>query len=237
MNISGTGSLPGGEYQEAIHISGCGKITGNTYCTELSISGTGKVEGDLRCSGKVGVSGNGKINGNLDASEVAISGNGKVGGALRCDRCSVSGNFGAKSIAVNNLHVSGACHSDGDLSAEEAVVHGGVSVGGLLNTEKLDVTFDFGSSANAIGGSFIKIHRKGAVAGLFVWLFGKLKNAVFKVNTSIEGDMIDIEHVVADSVIGRDVKIGPGCKIGCVIYGETIEIDKSAEIDTCKQGE
>ena len=123
------------------------------------------------------------------------------------------------------------------VAAEDAVFHGGVSVGGLINTERLDVLFDFGSSANAIGGSFIKIRRKGVVAALFVMLFGKLKNALFHVKNSIEGDVIDIEYVVADSVIGRDVKIGPGCKIGCVIYGDTIEIDKSAEVDTYKQGE
>lgn len=237
MNISGSGSLPGGEYQETINISGSGKITGSTSCTGFGISGSGKVEGDLHCSGKVKFSGNGKIKGNLDASEVAISGNGEVGGALRCDKCSASGNIKAKSIAANTLHVSGMCRTDEDIAAEDAVFRGGLSVGGLINTEKLDVIFDFGSSANAIGGSFIKIQRKGAVAGLFIRLFGKLKSALFQVNTSIEGDVIDVEYVVAQSVIGRDVKIGPGCKIECVIYGDTIEIDKSAEVGTYKQGE
>jgi len=237
MRISGSGSLPGGDYQEAINISGSGKITGNTSCTEFSISGSGNVEGDLRCTGKVKVSGNGKIKGNLDAAEVAVSGNGNIDGTLRCDNCSASGNISANSFATNTLHISGMCTSDGDVAAEDAVVRGGLSVGGLINTEKLDVMFDFDSSANAIGGSFIKIRRKGAVAGLFVRLFGMLKNAMFHVNTSIEGDVIDIEYVEAESVIGRDVKIGPGCKIGCVIYGETISIDNSATVGVCNQGE
>lgn len=233
MNISGSGSLPGGDYQDAINISGCGKVTGNVSCTDFNVSGSGSVEGDLRCLGDAKISGNGNIKGNMDAIAVSVSGNGKVGGSLQCEKCSSSGNLKVDSIAANELHVSGLLRSDGDVTSEDAVIRGGITCNGLINAEKLDVIFDFGSSANSIGGSFIKIRRKGVVGGLFARMFGKKKGGIFQVTDSIEGDVIDIEYVVANSVMGRDVKIGPGCKIGQVIYGETISVSTDAEIEHC----
>ena len=76
MKIAGSGSLPGGDYNEEIIISGSGKITGSASCTEFKISGSGKVAGDLRCSGQFGISGSGHINGSLLAPEVKVSGSG-----------------------------------------------------------------------------------------------------------------------------------------------------------------
>lgn len=235
MNIAGSGSLPGGEYQEDINISGSGKITGSTSCTNFNVSGSGKVEGDLCCRGDLKFSGNGQIKGNLEAAKVSVSGNGKVGGSVQCDSCSVSGNFQAQSLATNNLHTSGMLRTEGDIAAEDAVIRGCVVADGLINAEKLDIIFDFRSSANSIGGSFIKIRRKGAVARLFTILLGKRKSDHFQVAGSIEGDVIDIEYVIADTVIGREVKIGPGCKIGTLTYTDSLNLNPESEVGTCSK--
>ncbi|MCR5477749.1 MAG: hypothetical protein K6E92_09050 [Lachnospiraceae bacterium] len=42
--------------------------------------------------------------------------------------------------------------------------------------------------------------------------------------------MIDLEHVTAESVVGREVKIGPGCRIGRVLYTESANISPEAEV-------
>ena len=47
MVISGSGSLPGGDYNEEVRISGSGVINGNISCTEFSISGSGEVRGNI----------------------------------------------------------------------------------------------------------------------------------------------------------------------------------------------
>ncbi len=235
MNIAGSGSIPGGDYQEAIHISGSGTVNGSASCTEFTISGSGKVNGHLHCSGNVKISGSGTIAGDLDAVSATISGGGKVDGAFRSEKCSVSGSFHARSLMATHLHSSGFLKSDKDITAEAAVFHGGVKAGGLINAENLDIVFDASSSADSIGGSFIKIRRKGLITGLWVWLFGKLKNAHFHVNESIEGDEIDIEYVVADTVIGKNLKIGPGCKIGRVVYSVAADISTEAEVGTCEK--
>ena len=233
MNIAGSGSLPGGEYNDAINISGSGKIMGNVSCTEFTASGSGTVNGDLRCQGNVKISGSGSIKGNLDAMEVSISGSGKVQGELACEKCSVSGMAHAGSFMTNSLPSSGMLSSDGDITAEDAVFHGAVSAGGLINAEKLEIVFDANSKAASVGGSSIRIRRKGIAASLFSRLIGRKSFARMQVEESIEGDVIDVEYVTADSVVGKSVKIGPGCKIGTVIYAETVEVSPEAEVGTC----
>lgn len=235
MKIAGSGSLPGGDYNEEIIISGSGKITGSASCTEFKISGSGKVAGDLRCSGQFGISGSGHINGSLLAPEVKVSGSGHVDGAVQTGKCHVSGSFHTGSVDCNELHSSGAIHSDGDISVEDVVIHGSVRCGGLLNGERIDVECDGRSSADSIGGSFIKIRKKGVIAGLFQRLFGGKDADCFQVAGSVEGDVIDLEYTVAESVVGRDVRIGPGCRIKRVLYTETADISPDAEVESCER--
>lgn len=235
MNIAGSGRLPGGEYNEEISISGSGKIKGSAACTEFSISGSGKVEGDLTCSEKFKISGSGKVEGGLLAPEVSVSGSGKVADSIRTGKCHVSGSLHAGSIDCNELHVSGSVRTDVGISAEDVVVHGGITCGGLLNAERIEVVFNGGSSADAIGGSSVKIRRRGPVAGVFAILFGGKQRALFQVAGRVEGDILDLEYLTAEAVVGREVYIGPGCDIGRVIYSETVEISPDAIVGSCEQ--
>lgn len=235
MKIAGSGSLPGGDYNEEIIISGSGTVNGSASCTEFKISGAGKAGGDLRCSGKFSISGSGKVDGNLQAPEVHVSGSGKVDGAVQTGNCHISGSFHAGSVDCNELHSSGAISTDGDISGEDVVIRGAVRCGGLLNGERIDVECDGGSSADSIGGSFIKIRKKGVVAGFFQKLFGGKNSDCFRVAGSVEGDVIDIEYTTAESVVGREIHIGPGCSIGRVLYTESADISPEAEVGSCEQ--
>ena len=236
MMIAGSGSLPGGDYQEDIKISGSGTVNGNVSCTEFGISGSGKVDGNLVCSGKASISGSGSVQGNVTAKErFTISGSGSVKGEIRSEKLVVSGSLSCDSVSVEDLTVSGSMKSQGNVSAENAAVHGDIYCGGLINAEKLEVEFESGSGADSIGGSYIKIRRKGVVSGMFRRLIGKKTEGMFKVNGSIEGDVVDLEYVIAESVVGREVKIGPGCIIGSVSYSEKFTGDPSAEVRKAEQ--
>ncbi len=237
MVISGSGSLPGGDYNEEVRISGSGVINGNVSCTEFSISGSGEVQGNLHCTGNAKISGSGSVKGNLEAGETSISGSGTVSGNVKGNRCNVSGMFEAGGIMVNELNVSGKIKAGGDISAENAVIHGMIEAAGLINAEKFDTAFDYDSSAEAIGGSFIHIRRKGLAAGFFSRLFKGNKGGCFTVSGSIEGDVIDIEYTTAESVVGREVIIGPGCKIGKLTYIEKINISPEAEVGSVEKAE
>ena len=235
MKIAGSGSIPGGEYQEEIHISGTGKVTGSTSCTGVSISGTGKIEGDLHCTGEVSSSGSGKVKGDLEADELHSSGSFDVEGGLRCKKISSSGSLNAGSVSADKLHISGMLKCDEDISAEDAVIRGYVKSGGLINAEKLDIEFDTSSEANSIGGSSIRIRKKGFIAAAILKFIGKDDAGLFKVSGSIEGDDIDIEYVEADSVTGKNVKIGPGCNIGVVSFSGTYKASEDSVVGTVEE--
>lgn len=237
MVISGSGSLPGGDYQEEIRISGSGKVNGSVSCTGLSISGSGKVCGDLRSEGNVSISGSGSVEGNAEVKTFSVSGSGSVSGALKGEQCSVAGSFQVGNVSVQKLSSSGSIQVKGDLSAEQAVIRGGVYADGLINAEDLDVAFETDSRADAIGGSTIKIRKKGAVHGLLDRIFKAGKDGTFQVKGSIEGDEIDIEYVEADTVVGRNVTIGPGCKIKHLSYSGKAKISPDAEVEENSRGE
>ncbi len=54
MNISGSGHIPAGEYNEKVSISGSGKIDGNLRCLGLSCAGSVHGCGEIECAEDVG---------------------------------------------------------------------------------------------------------------------------------------------------------------------------------------
>ena len=74
---------------------------------------------------------------------------------------------------------------------------------------------------HAIGGGSIHILQKdtAVILGLFRTTPGRARIG------SIEGDDIELENVEADIVRGKYVRIGHGCRIGTVEYGENLEAE------------
>jgi cytoskeletal protein CcmA (bactofilin family) len=178
------------------------------------------------------ISGTGSVKGNLEAAEVNVSGQGIMDAVVQCDRVTVSGMMRASSVIVDEVHVSGLLETEEDISAEDAVIHGCVKAGGLINAERLEVTFDGESCADSIGGSSIRIRRKGTVASAIQRLLGRKDGGCFLVNGGVEGDEIDLEYVIAESVTGKNIKIGPGCRIGRVVFSGTYQCSEEAEVES-----
>ncbi|MGA8943178.1 MAG: hypothetical protein WB502_10735, partial [Thermoactinomyces sp.] len=51
----------------------------------------------------------------------------------------------------------------------------------------------------------------------------------------IEGDEIELEYTRAKVVRGKNVKIGPGCKVDLVEYQDSYDADSDAEVKEAKQ--
>ena len=75
--------------------------------------------------------------------------------------------------------------------------------------------------AVAIGGGTIRVLQKdtAVILGLFRTTPGRARIG------SIEGDDIELENVEAEIVRGKYVRIGHGCRIGTVEYGENLEAE------------
>lgn len=230
MNISGSGSLPGGDYNEDIRISGSGKVNGNAICDTMVVSGSGHVYGDLTCRGAMKVSGSGKVDGTLAASELHVSGSCHIGGPAQItDSIGISGSCHVGPVRCTELRVSGSLNAEGDVSAEDAEIKGKIECTGLINAGTLTVAFSGNCFADSIGGSVIEINMGRFGGGLISRFF--MGERAFTVQNSIEGDKINLQHVIADTVVGRDVVIGPGCKIRRVVYGEHIDISPEASVE------
>ena len=225
MKISGSSTMPGGEYGR-VSISGAGKVQGSLKCEELHCSGAAKVHGDVDCAG-----------------ELRTNGAGKVDGSARCGSLSASGAFSAQTVQVEGLaSVSGSLRTEqaftadelrasgsleagsrvsGDVEAETAVLSGAVEIGGLLNAETVEISANRAVHISAIGGGTIRVLQKdtATVLGIFHTSPGCARIG------SIEGDNIELENVEAEIVRGKYVRIGHGCRIGTVEFGENLEAE------------
>ena len=232
MNIAGSGSLPGGDYNEGIHIAGSGRVNGSASCTELCIAGSGRVDGDLLCSEQLKISGSGHIEGSVRAHSVNISGSGHIGGSLTSDgEISNKGSLHCGAIRCVSLKNSGTLHAEGDISAEEAIIRGAVHTPGLINAERVEIELGGDSKADSIGGSTITVSSRDEKKGFFARLLTGGESGILTVTNSIEGDVVTLENTVAASVTGRIVKIGKNCSIRQVWYSDGIEISPDANVD------
>ena len=78
-----------------------------------------------------------------------------------------------------------------------------------------------GVYGGAIGGGTIRVLQKdtATVLGIFHTSPGCARIG------SIEGDNVEFENVEAEIVRGKYVRIGHGCRIGTVEYGENLEAE------------
>ena len=237
MKISGSSTMPGGEYGR-VSISGAGKVQGSLKCEELHCSGAAKVHGDVDCAGELRTNGAGKVDGSarcgslsasgaFSAQSVQVEGLASVSGSLRteqaltADELRASGSLEAGSVHCRAFRTSGSCRVSGDIEAETAVLSGAAEIGGLLNAETVEISANRAVHISAIGGGTIRVLQKdtATVLGIFHTSPGCARIG------SIEGDNIELENVEAEIVRGKYVRIGHGCRIGTVEYGENLEAE------------
>lgn len=248
MKISGSGHLPGGEY-EAVTISGSGRCHGVIKCKSFHGSGSTHCEDDILCEDSFAVSGSGHLDRNVKAAEIRCSGSFHLGDTAEAQshaRFSGSSRIGGNCISHGELHASGSFCVGGDIEAENARIFGVVECGGLLNAETLYMELESNRSrVTSIGGSSIEIKPRHGSSGrsftIFGWRIsrgerdGGSAGIVLEVAESIEGDEIRIEAVKAGTVVGRTVFIGENCRIGTVRYSESIEVADSAVVENIEK--
>jgi len=239
MNISGSGHIAAGEYNEKISVSGSGRIDGSVRCVALSCSGSVRGEGDIACSEDVRVSGSSYFKKSVSAKDVLVSGSVSVDGDITVEKeLRVSGGLKCGgSIKCSIMRCSGGIDVGKEAEADEIRISGRITCTGLLNAEKIDISLDgVGSSSRigSIGGSEIKVRndRKGSCSPrmpLLSKLVG-IGGGVLSVDELVEGDIVAVECVKAPKVVGRVVAIGAGCDIELVQYSEEIEIHPDAKV-------
>ena len=236
MNISGSGSIAAGEYNEKISVSGSGRLDGNIRCIALHCSGSVKGTANVVCSEDARISGSCHIEQSLSAQNINVSGSLKVGGdVIGKGEVKLSGGISCGgSLKCESFDCSGGLDVGGEIAAEEIRISGAIKCGGLMNAEKIDINIDGHSNSSrvgSIGGGEIKI-KSSANKVKRKLLLNKIIGCGggFSVDEYIEGDVVTLEDVTAPKVVGRIVSIGAGCNIDLVQYSEKIEIHPDAKV-------
>lgn len=233
VSVSGAGVIAGGSYSR-VSISGAGKINGDVYAENLTMSGAGRVSGHCEVV-LLTVSGTGKFEKAVLADEMKVSGVANVQGPVKIKELKCSGTFkAAENISSEYIKVTGMLHVGGDVEAEIFRASGGFDIRGLLSADRIEIHPGGRCRAQEIGGAKIDIRRYGSRdrAGLLDSLLRALSSSWGgDVEAAlIEGDEIYLENTRADVVRGKQIQIGPNCKIGLIEYSESLQVHDDSEV-------
>ena len=231
LNIDGLGTHTGGEF-DRVTISGKGRITSDLNCLSLDISGMCTLEGNV-VGENVRASGMGKFLKKIAADEIDISGKIDCEGEIETKKLYVEGLFKAKQcLKTIKAEITGMMSVEGDMIGESIVCDGMFKCGGFLNCETLDINIRCASKLNEVGATRVKItaspNRFNTMMNFLLPDFLTNNKVTAQV---IESDEIDIESCEVKVLRGKDIKIGPKCKVGLVEYSGTLEVDSTSEVD------
>jgi len=234
-------------------ISGSARLSGFSG-RSLDISGSAEIQGDVSVDSLL-VSGSARIDGSLRASNVAVSGSCLVKGKADCVNIDVSGSMrlcgdaslGKNLIVVGSAKVEGSLQGrnlrcDGfvqvgrDLFVRNVEVSGSVRVGGVTKADRMHVRVHGSDSVfdGEIEAGDVKIElggRPSRLRILGVSMGGRGRAHVKAPSIRCTGD-VDIEQTICSYVEGSKVRIGPGCKIGRVVYRRDVVVEEGAELES-----
>lgn len=234
INISGTGKINGGKFDE-VNISGLGQILGDVEANKIEVSGMGTIKGSTKMQHLL-VSGNGTVEGLLEGSELDTSGNFKVNGPVKVKEIRNQGRARFNdSVKAEKVSCSGYLSVGQDLEAENFICNGSFAIEGLLNANKVEVEINGFCYAREIGGEeiFVKStpHTPWHFLHKIITPFLGPKRELDKLTSHVlEGTIVNISDTNAKIVRGKDVRIGPGCNIGEVEYSGKLEVDERAVV-------
>ncbi len=205
---------------EEIRISGSGVVSGNPVkTTDFKVSGSAQVRGSLECE-DAKIAGSCDVDGDMHCSDFRSSGSARIAGSLRAEDVEVSGSLDvAKDIEATDISASGAFRVAGNVRAQDFRSSGSIRVAGTMNVGDVDIELGGSSKVGAIEGQDIRIRMTGG----FVRARGDLTA------DRIVGDDVDIEGTTAALVQGRDVRIGPHCRVDKVIAHDLV-VHESSEV-------
>ena len=206
--------------RDAVRIAGQGVVTGTPVRARVfRSSGSGAVEGDLEAD-EVHVAGSCGFNGSVQAGEFHAAGSARVKGSLKAREAHATGSIDiAGDLHADELATRGSLHVGGSVESREVDIRGSVDVGGRLTAKEVLIEIGGDSRIPTIEAREITVRRPG---GFFRG--GRELSA-----DEITGTEIHLESTTANVVRGREVTIGPHCRIGTVEATE-LTVHESSEV-------
>ncbi|WP_196426799.1 MULTISPECIES: polymer-forming cytoskeletal protein [Paenibacillus] len=237
LTVTGTGGAAGGLYKD-IKVMGEADFNGDVDCLALKCSGTVKVRGGVKSTSC-------RINGTFDVSGDLVTGRATIHG-----RMAVEGNVKAQEIKSNGettirghvagdrIHLEGYFQIKGRCEAEQLRIKGIFKIAELVNADSVDLALHSRCQVKEIGGERIEV-RRGTGTMLKKLLGSLFLPADYYEGTltaeSIEGDDVYVEYTQAEVIRGRNVVVGPGCRIGRIEYTNKLEHTAGSDVTDAVQ--
>ena len=189
--------------------------------TDYRMEGICKISGGE--FGSMTVDGVGTCTGNLKAENICINGVFKCHGTLEAGSINSDGTADFDSnIRAGKMNVDGVLSAKGDakIEAEE------IACNGVIRAKEISadiIKADGVINAKEITGDRISINSCGnLITKFFLKKFSHID--------LIEATQIELNGVVAKSVNGKDIMIGPNCEIENLDCSGTLYIDKKSNV-------
>ena len=227
IKISGKGGIAGGVYDE-VAVSGSGRVGGDLEAATIVIAGSCMIEGAVK-AGAFAASGAFVVGRDLKAKTLRGSGTGEVGGDVRTETLKVSGRLNAGgTVKAREATISGFAECGGNLEADQLRLSGAFDVGGSVIGQRIEIALSGRSQASEIIAPEIVVRRASWRWRLLN--FGWRRSSALLTAETIEGDHVHLEATRAGTVRGRQVTIGPDCRIEVVEYSESLHMDPQADV-------
>jgi len=227
LKLSGKGAFAGGVYDE-VSVSGSGRTGGDLEAATIHIAGSCMMEGRVK-AGAFDASGSFNVGRDLEAKTLRGAGTGEVGGDVRAETLKFSGRLIAGgTVKAREATISGFAECGGNLEADQLQLGGAFDVGGSVSGQRIQIALAGHSRASEIVAPEIVVRRASWRWQMldFAW---RRSTALLSAET-IEGETVHLEATRAGTVSGRQVTIGPGCRIEVVEYSESLHIDPQADV-------
>lgn len=194
----------------------------------FSMEGLGKIRGGQY--DRIHLEGVSTCSESIKAEDIHIEGVFTCSGEIEAVTMLCEGVSDFKSnIRAKRLNVQGVCNvKDGaKIEAEEIICEGVIRTGGEIYADILRA--EGCVSAKEIYGDEIKIKTHYSVNRVkrFFNNFGNMKSEI----KLIEATIVEITGTTVDTINGRDITIGPNCKVGCIDCNGTLFVDKTSTVD------
>jgi hypothetical protein len=191
---------------------------------DLKLEGIGSISGGEYDS--VRVEGVGNCSGKIKANNINIEGVFNCSGEIEAGYLYCEGVSDFKSsIRVKKMNIEGVLNQKelSKIEAEEIVCEGVIKTFGEISADRLDAEGCI--SAREIVGDYIKINSHIRKSRFMKWIT-RFKSEV----NLIEATTIDLSGVTADTVNGKDIIIGPNCRIENIDCSGILSIDSSSTV-------
>ena len=227
LKLSGKGAIVGGVY-DGVSISGSGRVGGNLEAATINIAGSCMIEGGVK-AGTFAASGAFEVGRDLEAKTLRGAGTGEAGGDIRAETLTFSGRLMAGgTLKAREATISGFAECGGNLEADQLQLNGAFDVGGSVTGRRIQIALAGRSQAVEIVAPEITVRRASWRWRMldFAW---RRSTALLSAET-VAGDTLHLEATRAGTVRGRQVTIGPGCRIEVVEYSESLHMDPQADV-------